>query len=335
MKGTLIVHRAGPGITVQDLGRAGYLGFGLSRSGAADPLALFEGAALLGQDVGAAALEIAISGGVFEATASTRIALTGAPMPASIDGARIAWNASHALHPGARLEIGSATQGVYGYLHVDGGFDTALTLGSRSTHLGVGLGAAVSAGHRLPIKPGSEVGAGLGLQPMPRFEGGKLRMVDGPQTHLFSSAEIERFTNTVFRRSSKGNRMGVGLAFDGEPFHTEFGLKILSEIIVQGDVQITGDGTPFALMSECQTTGGYPRIGSIIPPDLPRLAQTPSGAELGFEWISLEDAVIAEQEERERRETLRAACFPLVRDPKTIDNLLSHQLVSGVTAGDD
>ena len=101
MTRALLIHRAGPAITVQDLGRPGYLARGLSRGGAADRLALRQGAALLGQAVGAA-LEMAGLGGSFSVTAPTRIALTGAPMRASRDGTPLSLVADFAYEPRTR-----------------------------------------------------------------------------------------------------------------------------------------------------------------------------------------------------------------------------------------
>ena len=105
MTDTLTIHRAGPGLTLQDMGRPGYLALGLSRGGAADRLALAEGAALLGQPANLTAIEMTGMGGEFETSRDTRIALTGAPMAASIDGTRIAWNASHTLPAQARIKV--------------------------------------------------------------------------------------------------------------------------------------------------------------------------------------------------------------------------------------
>jgi len=76
----LRVLRIGPIASLQDMGRPGFLKQGLSRGGAVDRLALAEGAALLGQDSGFAALEMAGVGGEFEALGDLRIALSGAPM---------------------------------------------------------------------------------------------------------------------------------------------------------------------------------------------------------------------------------------------------------------
>lgn len=336
MSRALIVHRAGPSLTIQDQGRPGNLAFGLSRGGAADQLAMAEGAALLGQDVSCAALEMAGMGGEFEATEDMRIALTGAPMSASIDGARIAWNASHLLVAGAHLSIGAAQVGSYGYLHLGGGLQAPETLGAQSAHLAAGIGAVIQPGDQLPIAvDNNDQKVGYKLARDPRFEGGTVRLVPSLQTEFFDAKEIERFQTTEFRRDIRGNRMGVRIVPKGEGFHTDTGLTVLSEVIVPGDVQITGDGTPFVLLSECQTTGGYPRIGSVLPADLPRVAQARAGDVIRFRYITLPEAVTAERNETARRKALRGKAEPLVRNPHDVSDLLSYQLISGVTAGDD
>lgn len=335
MSRALIVHRAGPGVTVQDMGRPGWLAMGLSRGGAMDRLALAEGAALLGQDGALAALELAGMGGVFEATEDMRIALTGAEMEARLEGERLAWNASHRLPAGARLEIGGARSGSYGYLHVGGGIDAPQVLGARSAHLTAGIGAPVAVGERLPVGPDRGGPVGMTLTPEPRFAGGAVRLVPSLQTEIFPAEELARFEATEFRRDARGNRQGLRFLPEGEGFHPPGGLTILSEVIVPGDIQITGDGTPYVLMAECQTTGGYPRIGSVIPTDLPRVAQTRPGDRLTFRFITLEEAVAIERAERARRSRLASEARPLVRDPHSIADLLSYQLIDGVTAGDD
>ena len=329
----LIVHKSSPGISLQDQGRAGYVTYGLSRSGAADRLGLAEGAALLGQSAENAAIEMVGMGGVFEFTEETRIALTGAPMRATLDGAPLVWNASHLVPRGGQLAIGAATSGVYGYLSVGGGFDGPRRLGSQSTHFAAGLGGALDEGTVIPIGPDSRREVNLSLAPEPRFQGGTLRVVPSLQTHLFSEAERARFEATVFQRDARGNRMGVKLVPDGEGFHTSEGLTILSEVIVTGDIQITGDGTPFVLLSESQTTGGYPRIGSVLPSDMPRMVQAPVGADLRLKFITLEEAVEIERRSVAAVPSYLKSAEPLVRDPHEIKDLLSYNLVGGVVDG--
>jgi len=330
----ILLHRVGPGVTLQDQGRAGYLAQGLSRGGAADRLALVEGAALLGQDAGFAALEIAASYLALEVSGSCRIALTGAPMRAFCEGGVLAWQASHALAPGARLELSGALGG-YSYVHFGGGVDAPVILGARSAHLAAGIGRMLRAGDRLRL--GADHGGRVdhGFTPQARFSGGLLRMVETPQTQLFPAQQLARFTETVFCKDMRGNRMGQRLLSEGAGFALTSGLSILSESIVPGDIQITGDGAPFVLLAECQTTGGYPRIGTVLPCDLPRLVQAPAGAELRFAFIPLQEAVAAERAEAARRAGLRGGVRPLIRNLHDMRDLLAYQLISGATAGDE
>ena len=334
MTGALVIHRAGPGVSVQDAGRTGYLAQGLSRGGAADVLALTEGAALLGQPDTCAALEIAGSFLTLQSTCALRIAFTGAPMRALVDGVPLAWQASHTLPEGARLDL-TASAGGYSYVHVGGGLRAEVLLGAQSAHLAAGIGAMVQSGDRLAVGPDRSGRTGLTFDALARFDGGTLRMVQSLQTDVFSAEDRARFCETVFRKDTRANRMGQRLNPEGAGFPVAAGLTILSEIIVPGDIQITGDGAPFVLLAECQTTGGYPRIGTVLPCDLPRLVQAPSGAPLQFRFVTLEDAVAAERAEALRRVDLRSGLRPLLRDPRDMHDLLAYQLISGVTCGDD
>lgn len=330
----LIVHSAGPQVTVQDHGRPGFLAFGLSRGGAVDALALVEGATLLGQST--AALEMAGMGGEFETDADTRIALTGAPMRATIDGVAIAWNASHLLPAGARLRIGSVTAGSYGYLHLGGGIAGMPRLGSLGSHLAAGLGARLAAGDRIGLGPDPTPDHhGMILDPDDRFAGGLLRIVPSLQTAFFADQALRRFETTGFHRDTRGNRMGVRILPDGDGFQTDAGLSLVSEVVVPGDVQVPGDGVPFILLCECQTTGGYPRIGSVLPVDLPRVAQAGPGAAFRFQFLTLAEAVDLQRTEHQRRANLASKLRPLFRDPRDIGDLLSYQLISGAITGDE
>ncbi|MCU9849582.1 urea amidolyase [Defluviimonas sp. WL0024] len=332
----LLVLAAGPGVTVQDRGRPGWLAQGLSRGGAADVLALAEGAALLGQTEDCAAVEMAMSGGTFEAEGDLIIALTGASMAATLDGVPLAWNATHRLGQGQRLVIGGAKAGVYGYLHVAGGIATAPVMGSRSAHLTAGLGAAVGSGDRLPVGEAGPTRPGLGIAVADRFSGGAVGVVPSAQTGLFAPAERDRFAAATFTRDARGNRQGVRLVHDGAPFAaTEGQLSIASEIIVPGDIQMTGDGTPYVLLPECQTMGGYPRIGTVVPQDLPIVAQAAPGTRLRFRFVTREEALADLHRQGRGAARFSGAIRPLLRDPGDIADLLAYQLIGGVTAGAD
>jgi 5-oxoprolinase (ATP-hydrolysing) subunit C len=331
----LIVREAGPAVTVQDLGRPGWLAEGLSRGGAADRLALLEGAALLGQEPDCAAIEMAGWGGVFEATEPVRIALTGAPMAARVGDRSLAWNAVHRLDARERLTIGAVRSGVFGYLHVGGGMATAPVMGSRSAHLAARIGGPVRAGDRLPVGNDRDMeAAAMRLEAEARFGGGRVRLLAVPQTGLFAEDALRRFCATEFRRDPRGNRQGVRLSFEGLPFLDAAGLSLVSEVVQPGDVQLTGDGSPYVLLAECQTTGGYPRIGTVLPCDLPRVAQTAPGMPLRFGFVSVEEGLAACRTEAETLADLRRR-RAAVRSVEDAPDLLGVQLVSGVTAGDD
>ncbi|WP_322894363.1 MULTISPECIES: biotin-dependent carboxyltransferase family protein [unclassified Yoonia] len=332
----LTIHSIGPGVTVQDLGRPGWTAQGLSRGGVADRLALLEAAALLGGDTDFAVLEMMGAGGVFSLDAPTRIVLTGAAMQAGIDGAPVPPNTTQVLPAGVKLTIGGARRGVFGYLAFAGGIRTTPVMDSRATHLTAGLGRALDEGDRLPLggDPAPDAPP-LRLEIADRCNGGTIRMMPGPQTDLFDEATLRAFLAAEFQRSPRGNRQGVRLDHDSAKFAAQGGLSVTSDLIVPGDVQMTGDGVPFVLLAECQTIGGYPRIGSVIPADLPRVAQAAPGTALRFDMLSVEDADATAQSDAARLRDLRAACQPLIRDPHDIADLLSYQLISGVTAGRD
>lgn len=339
MSGKLIIHAAQGVLTVQDLGRPGHLAQGLGRGGAMDRLALIEAAALLGQPAPSAAIEMAGAGATFETSAPTRIALTGAPMRAELDGRPLVWSAVHLLRPGERLRIGPNEAGVYGYLTPAGGIAVEPWLGSRAAHLTIGIGAPLVAGDALPlgVDPAPD-GPALRLDVVPRFQGGELRLIDGPQTPLFPDDVLATFVATRFTRAAQGNRQGIRLNAAAR-FPAE-GLRqrpagLASDVIGPGDVQMTGGGVPYILGAECQTIGGYPRIGTVLPDDLPRAMQALPGATLGFRRMTLAEALACHIPEAQLLAEARRRCRPLVRDPREMADLSLHNLIGGVIRGDE
>lgn len=334
MSGALIVEAAGPAVTVQDFGRPGHLADGLSPGGAMDVVALHEGAALLGVAPGGAVIEMGGMGGRFRLTAPARVALTGAPMRATADGAGLRWNAVHALTEGAVLEVGGCLAGQYGYLSLGGGIATPEVMGSRSVHTRAGIGAPLRTGDQLELGPDPAMArVGLCLPDGDRFEGGVLRVLPSAQTRLYPPETGARFETTAFARAARGSRLGVALSGAGVGFALPDALSLLSEVTVAGDVQITGDGTPFLLLADCQTTGGYPRIACILPMDLPRAAQAAPGAALRFLFVDAGEALTLHRRWLRDLAALPERCAPLHRDPADMADLLSAQLISGVTDG--
>ncbi|SFB11642.1 biotin-dependent carboxylase uncharacterized domain-containing protein [Poseidonocella pacifica] len=328
---TLYLDTVGPQVSVQDGGRPGCMALGISRGGTADRQALIEAAALLGLRELPAAVEMAGLGGAFRTDTPCRIALTGASMTATIDDTPAAWNATHLLLPGQSLRIGGARAGVYGYLTPAGGIETPKILGSRSAH--PGLGDRLVAGDILPV------GADGGLrQPSRtlttdgRFGGGEVRVLPGPQTALFPPEIRRAILGATFVVGPRTNRQATELRAGARPW-SEHRIEVVSDVIIPGDIQITGDGTPFVLLAECQTIGGYPRIGTVHPSDLPRIAQAPVGSQIRF--VEVEHGSVKVPDDATAIAAALRGVRALVRDPAEIGDLLSYQLVGGVTAGDE
>ena len=85
--------------------------------------------------------------------------------------------------------------------------------------------------------------------------------------------------------------------------------------------------TPAGVVPDCQTMGGYPRIGTVLPCDLPRVAQAMPGDVLSFELVSLATAEALWQPEDGLVTTFRARCTPRVRDPREMADLLAYELI--------
>ncbi|WP_282608620.1 biotin-dependent carboxyltransferase family protein [Pelagibius sp. Alg239-R121] len=336
----LEVLSVGPAASIQDRGRPGYQRYGVSTGGALDPIAVDEGAALLGQDVGLAVIELCMFGGSFKANGGPlRIALTGAPMTSvqiTTSGERspVTWCSSLSLAPGEILEIGAVKNGFAGYISIGGGIVTPPELGSRAAHLRAGLGGgALTAGAHLPVGDDAGDTTGMLLPVSDRFAKKEIRALWGSHAYLYPEAERERFAATDFKLSAKRDRMGTRLDFEGPPFQTEGALSGLSDAVSIGDVQLTGDGLPIALLADCQPTGGYPRIATVTTADLPALAQLSTGSGFRFIMVDEETAVEALRREMSTREAFRGAIRPLLRDPREITDLLSYNLIDGVVSG--
>lgn len=323
-------------VTVQDRGRPGYLAQGLSRGGAVDPVALAEGAALLRQSPDLAVIEMMAAPLRLRADQPTRIALTGAPMRAELraNGQQRAldWHGSHLIPGGAELAL-SPGAGGFSYLTPAGGIAGPERMGARSAHLAGGIGRVLQRGDSLPLGDDQGGPVDLLIAALPRFNGGELRAVESLQTALFAPEEIARLQATPLHRDRHGNRMGLRLDMgQAPPFHAERALTAVSEIVQPGDVQITGSGAPFLLLAECQTTGGYPRIATVLPCDLPIAAQAAPGVALRLRLVTRATALDALHAAAEALTpaALARRIQPRLRDPAQMGDLLAHNLIGGM-----
>lgn len=285
-----------PGLltTVQDLGRPGLGALGVPPGGAADAHALRLGNLLLGNDEGAAALEATLDGPTLVFEDEALVAVAGAPSAATLDGEELAAWSTTRVRAGSRLTLGRAVSGARGYLCVRGGIDVPQVLGSRSTDVATGFGGfggrALAAGDLLAIGQAAAPHRGRRVDAAAaRWNGPRrlLRVTPGPQQHWFSPNALASFLSSSFRVSASSSRTGVRL--EGEPLEAPT-RSLVTEGVVAGAVQVPAGGLPIVLLVEHPSTGGYPKIASVISADLSALAQLRPGDEVRFAPVSFEEA---------------------------------------------
>lgn len=332
MSATLSVLRTGPMTTVQDRGRPGLLAMGVSGSGPMDPPLFAIANALVGNPEDAAGLEFAGLGGGFAVTAPVRFAVAGEAEVWIGDTAVAPWE-SRDLSPGQTLTVGALRAGVWGYLAVSGGVATPEALGSRATHLRTGLGGlegrTLRAGDSLPLGTGEDAPC---LRLPRRFlrEDGPIRVVPGPQDDYFDAAAWEILTGAEFTVSPTRDRMAQ--AFEGPRIAAARGHDIVSDGTPLGSLQVPGSGRPMVLMAERQTTGGYPKIGTVASVDLPRLGQVPTGRPVRFARITREEAEDLLIAERRALRALLGGLAPKAGRVLAPGFLLEANLIDGVCA---
>jgi biotin-dependent carboxylase-like uncharacterized protein len=300
----LVVTSIGPASSVQDGGRHGAQRYGLTESGAMDRLALAAANALLGNAPFAAAIEIGPFTAVFTARGgAVRVGLSGAPRSADLAGRQVAVDTSMIIPDGETLTLGFAKGGAFNYLAIEGGIAGEAMFGSLAVNARAGLGSPyprpLQAGDELPARPAS--GAPERRIELPAPASGPMRVILGPQDDEFSDEAKALFLGSEWRISSTSDRMGYRL--EGPAIRHLHGHNIVSDGTVNGSVQIPGNGTPIVLMMDRGTTGGYPKIATVISADLGRLAQTPAGTGFRFKAVGMAEA---QAEARRFAELLRS-----------------------------
>lgn len=331
---TLFVKKVFPGASIQDNGRPGLQRFGLTAGGAVDTLALNLGRALFGDKSNTSVIEFSGAGGKFIVKRPSFFASTGANSTIKLNGVLKLQAEVFSASEDDEIEVSSISTGFYSYLHVAGGFLTAVHFGSRSGNIRAGLGTILKTGDYLPYA--SPVNVKISAIKMRNYTNfNKIRLISGPQTRLFSKKIFENFLKTEFTITSSRDRMGIRLGHQDKKFDTKSGLNVLSEAIEIGDIQIDGQGVPTILLNDRQPTGGYPRIATVISADLHKVAQIGVNSTFKFTLVSLNEAIKALKDFTDELSDLENEVFNLTRDPRDIDNLLSYGLIDGAIRGDE
>jgi KipI family sensor histidine kinase inhibitor len=295
-----------PGLftTIQDRGRWGHQANGVPVAGPMDIDSHDAANAAVGNPSDAATLEVTLTGPELRFDHDAVIAVAGADIGASVDGAALPRHACCPVRPGSILRFGERRTGARAYVAFGGGIDIPIVLGSRATHVLSGLGGlggrALVAGDRFPLGPtGGEAEADhgrlsrLGSEARPSVPAGgaRLRVLPGPQDDRLPAAALEELVRSRFRVSPQSNRMGYRL--EGARIPTAESAEMISDATFTGSIQVPPSGEPILLMADRQTTGGYPQIATVITADLPLAGQLAPGDWVEFTMCTRHEAVAA------------------------------------------
>jgi biotin-dependent carboxylase-like uncharacterized protein len=315
-----------PGLltTVQDTGRFGEYDIGMPPSGAMDVFSYQVGNYLVGNEDGAAGLEITYFGPELEFTEDAVVAVTGAEMPPKINGEEAPTWETLQVREGDVLSFDYLKNGARSYLAVAGGVDVPVFMHSRSTYTLIGLGGhegrALKEGDELSLGEArngeAQVGKRVGDGHIPRYtKETELRVIIGLASYRLTQESMEEFLNVEWTVTPDADRVGyryrggeLGFVEREQPAGAgsdpanvvDFGYPI-------GSIQVPGGVEPIVLMNDAVTGGGYATIGTVISADRDRLAQSKTNDKTRFRSIELEEALAAREDRRKKLAEIREA----------------------------
>ena len=289
-----IIH-AGPQVSLQDQGRFGKLRYGVPASGPMDRFAFSIANLGLGNPPGKTAVEVSLGGLAVQCTdRPVTFAVAGGDFQVFIDNTPLSAWCVATLQAGETLSIRPGRWGSWCYLAFAGHLQSNQWLGSASTHGPSGLGGGfLVAGGNIDIedaetRPDRDASLTCPVSARPRHS---LRVVLGPQDQFFGSDTRQTLLSQPFTLTDAYDRMGVRLS--GPALRIDANLDMPSEPIVRGSIQVAGDGVATVLLADHQTTGGYPKIATILSGDLDGFVQLRSRSYVMFEAITPQTAIAA------------------------------------------
>ena len=284
---------------VVDGGRYGHADTGVPGSGALDRFAYRILNYLVGNEAGAPALEVMGSG--FSATfdADVTCAITGAQVTAYIDSAPVTPWMSFVADKGSMLRVKEVLEGFRYYIGFSGSIHVDKVMGSCTTNLECGFGGfggrPLIKGDQLNLKGPRVIGERFIPEDIiPQMDSPHvLRILEGPEVGYFTPEVLSDLFDTTgrlwYKVSLNSNRAGIRL--EGRPliFRKRMEKSIVSEGILPGTIQVTGEGLPILVLNE-RTIGGYARLGMVAKVDHDRLAHLKPKDKVIFQVIDVETA---------------------------------------------
>ncbi|WP_258027868.1 urea amidolyase family protein [Microbacterium testaceum] len=272
----------GAATTVQDLGRPHRAALGVARSGALDRVALRTANRLVGNDEGAAGLEILLGGWHARAETDTWVCVTGALLEVRVDEVPVDLYAPLLVPAGSELSIGVARLGLRSYLAVRGGVEGAAVMHSRARDSLAGLGPA-------PLRTGDLVRAGVPASAIPSVDVFPwtvppstidVALAEGPRADWFAPRALATLFAEPWTVSADLDRVGIRL--DGPVLERIRPGELPSEGMTPGALQVPPHGRPVVLLADGPVTGGYPVIAVATEAGTSALAQARPGDTVRF-----------------------------------------------------
>ena len=296
MLAKLRVVSAGICCTFQDAGRLGHLRNGVSTSGPMDWVSFEVAKRLAGGAKAGPAIEVSVGGIEIEVLdAPVSFGLAGRGFEVSIDGAPTRYPALVAGGVGSRLKVKTSATGAWFYVKPAAPLDLEPVLGSFATHARYKIGpwptARLKAGDEIALGENSRKPVSYAVVVPHLTSDAPIRVTLGPQDELFDAPDIASFLSAEYGLTLRNDRMAYTL--EGPSIYPRIQQDMITDGTALGSVQIAGDGSPFVLMADRSSTGGYPKIATIIRADIGRFAQKRTGDRVRFELTEIRAAVQA------------------------------------------
>jgi antagonist of KipI len=295
------IIKPGMAATIQGAARNGYRSMGIGSSGALDDVAMKVANFLSGNEPAAPVIEINFPAPAILFLQSAFISITGGNFNATINGSPVPYWTLLFIKENSILQFKKPVSGARAYIAVNGGWNADKWLGSYSTHLKAAAGGY--AGRALQKDDMIECNATqlsfdqnkifpwrisqIELDKIYQPEN-NIRCIQGIEWDLLDDASKILFEKNSFVITDKSDRMGYRL--HAAPLKLQQPVELVSSATDTGIIQLLPDGNCIVLMADHQTTGGYPRIASVIKADIPKLAQARPGSVLHFKIVSLQQA---------------------------------------------
>ena len=328
------VKSVGPLVSFQDSGRTGLMRYGVPYSGPMDRFSRHCACAALHANMNATVIEVSMAGLVLECEAGeVTVAITGANSQVSIDERQYTGWCVATIRAGQTLSIRAGEWGSFAYLAFAGVLRCNKWLDSTSTYTQSNLGGGLLSNNQSVVVDDSTVLAALeGPLDIPPFviPIPEIHVVLGPQQRHFTVESVSVFSTEIFHLSSAFDRMGVRL--EGPMLNLDDALSIPSEPVLRGSVQVSGEGVPTVLLADHQTTGGYPKIATLVSSALDRFTQHRAGDSVNFVPVSAETAILMAREHAEAQLTY----LDYLANPRgSLEYRLMHEnLIDGVISAD-